>query len=48
MSLLSQRDHELSIKALEYYYSWVKDESEKREYRDLINWIRLQHQKNEV
>ena len=48
MSLLSQRDHELSIKALEYYYSRVTDENEKREYRDLINWIRLQHQKNEV
>lgn len=45
MSLLSKRDHELTVRALEYYYSWIKDPKEKGEYRDLLNWVKLQHEK---
>jgi len=47
MSLLSQRDRELSIKALEYYSSFVKNESDKMELNALINWIKLEYSKNE-
>jgi len=47
MSLLSQRDRELSIKALEYYSSFVKDETDKMELNALINWIKLEYTKNE-
>jgi hypothetical protein len=47
MSLLSQRDRELSLKALEYYSSFVREESSKMELNALINWIKLEYQKNE-
>ena len=47
MSLLSQRDRELSIKALEYYSSFVKNETDKMELNALINWIKLEYSKNE-
>ena len=47
MSLLSQRDRELSIKALEYYSSFVTNETDKMELNALINWIKLEHSKNE-
>jgi hypothetical protein len=45
MSLISQRDRELTIRALEYYSSWVKDAQEKTEYQNLLNWVKLQHAK---
>jgi len=47
MSLLSQRDRELSIRALEYYSSFVIDETDKMELNALINWIKLEYSKNE-
>ena len=47
MSLLSQRDRELSIKALEYYSSFVTNETDKMELNALINWIKLEYTKNE-
>ena len=47
MSLISQRDREVAVKALEYYSSFVKDESDKMELNALINWIKLEITKNE-
>jgi len=51
MSLISQRDRELAIDALTCY-SRVKDalewsEEERMEVNALINWIKLEYQKNE-
>jgi hypothetical protein len=47
MSLISQRDREVAVKALEYYSSFVKDETDKMELNALINWIKLEITKNE-
>lgn len=47
MSLLSQKDRKLSIKALEHYSSFVEKEEDKMELNALINWIKLEHFKNE-
>ena len=50
MSLLSQRDRQLAIDALTCYAK-VKDaldwsEGERMELNALINWIKLEYQKN--
>jgi len=45
MSLLSKRDRELTIRALEYYNSFVKNDGDKTEINTLINWIKLEQYK---
>jgi hypothetical protein len=50
MSLISQRDREVAIKALDFYYDEaypLMSESERMELNTLINWIRLEKYKNE-
>jgi hypothetical protein len=50
MSLISQRDREIVIKALDFYYDEaypLMSESERMEVNALINWIRLERYKNE-
>lgn len=51
MSLLSQKDREMVIEALEFYiYNMKKDEcfpESIRSYETLLNWILLEHFKNE-
>ena len=47
MSLISQRDREVAIKALEHYSSSIQDEIDKMELNALINWVKLEHFKNE-
>jgi hypothetical protein len=50
MSLISQRDRTIAIKALEYYNSSFKDimnESERAEANALLNWIKLEYNKHE-
>jgi hypothetical protein len=50
MSLISQQDRILVIKALEHYNTSFKDvmtESERAETNALINWIKLEHYKND-
>ena len=47
MSLISQRDRELAIKALENYTSSITNDSDKSELNALINWIKLEHFKHE-
>lgn len=50
MSLISQKDRTLAIKALEHYNSSFKDvmsENERAEANALLNWIKLEYQKNE-
>jgi hypothetical protein len=50
MSLISQRDRKLVIKALEFYceeFYPLMSNSERMEVNALINWIKLEHQKNE-
>ena len=46
MSLISQRDRELAIRALEYYNSFVTDQKDKSELYALINWLKLEYEKN--
>lgn len=51
MSLISQRDREIAIKALEHYVASFKDimnESERAETNALLNWIKLEICKNEL
>jgi len=55
MSLISQRDREVSIKALQYYYNKLEKDAfdnptkrkdiqkEKNEVITLINWVKLEH-----
>jgi hypothetical protein len=45
MSLLSKRDRELTIRALEYYNSFTKNDADKAEINTLINWIKLEQYK---
>jgi len=45
MSLLSKRDREITVRALEYYNSFVKNDSDKAEINTLINWIKLEQYK---
>lgn len=50
MSLISQHDRELAIKAISYYndnFSEYMLESERMEVNALINWIKLEHYKHE-
>ena len=50
MSLISQKDRALTIKALEHYTASFKDimtESERAEVNALLNWIKLEYNKNE-
>jgi hypothetical protein len=50
MSLISQKDRVLTIKALEHYIAAFKDimsESERAEVNALLNWIKLEYNKNE-
>ena len=63
MSLLSQRDREIAIEALEYYRNTIpltisigelpsdtiikQDEQKIMELNALINWIKLEHYKND-
>jgi len=50
MSLISQQDRVLTIKALEHYTSSFKDvmtEAERAESNALLNWIKLEYNKNE-
>ena len=47
MSLISQQDRSLVIKALEFYLDACNlRQEEKMEVNALINWVKLQHQKN--
>jgi hypothetical protein len=46
MSLISQRDRELAIKALEYYNSFVTNDRDKSELYALINWLKIEYNKN--
>ena len=51
MSLISQKDREMVIEALEYYVQTLKDtnctESSITAFQTLLNWIELEHFKNE-
>jgi microcystin degradation protein MlrC len=50
MSLISQQDRSLAIKALVHYVASFEDimsESERAETNALINWIKLEYTKNE-
>jgi hypothetical protein len=52
MSLLSQTDREMTITALEYFVLSLKtmnnpDQDRITQYNTLLNWIKLEHQKNE-
>ena len=50
MSLISQQDRTLTIKALEHYVASFKDvmtESERAESNALLNWIKLEKTKHE-
>lgn len=49
MSLISQRDRELAIEALDFYlFNKGNDftEAKKAETNALLNWVKLQHNKN--
>jgi hypothetical protein len=50
MSLISQRDRKLTIKALDFYldeFGPLMNESERAEANALLKWIELEYQKNE-
>ena len=50
MSLISQRDREITLKALGFYlneFHPLMSESERMEVNALLNWIKLEHYKNE-
>jgi hypothetical protein len=51
MSLISQKDRQMVIEALEYYVQKLKDdnctEASITAYQTLLNWIELEHFKNE-
>lgn len=47
MSLISQQDKKLVIRALEFYLdAYDLDPEEKIKFNSLLNWIRLQYNKN--
>ena len=46
MSLISQKDREMVIEALEYYVQTL-DEERKYSYNTLLNWIKLEYSKHE-
>lgn len=52
MSLLSQKDREITISALENYIMMLRkgtpyDDSKITEANALLNWIKIEYQKNE-
>jgi len=50
MSLISQRDREVALQALDFYlFNKKNDFTEEKimELNALINWIKLEHSKNE-
>jgi hypothetical protein len=50
MSLISQRDREVALEALDFYLFNKKfdfTEEKRMELNTLVNWIRLEHYKNE-
>lgn len=49
MSLLSQKDREMVIEALEFYINNKEQDKNKdtQPYNALLNWIRLEYQKHE-
>ena len=50
MSLISQRDRELVIKSLAFYvdeFGPLMNQTEWMEVNALLNWIKLEHSKNE-
>jgi hypothetical protein len=51
MSLISQKDREMAIEALEYYVQKLKDDNctgaSITAFQTLLNWIELEHFKNE-
>ena len=51
MSLISQKDREMVIEALEYYIHRLKEdncnEASIYAYNTLLRWIELEHYKNE-
>ena len=51
MSLISQQDRALAIKAFEHYIASFKDlmtEAERAGSNALLNWIKLEYSKNEL
>lgn len=52
MSLISQTDRQMVIEALEYYVQKLKEDTSfsnfsVTDYQTLLNWIELEHFKNE-
>lgn len=47
MSLISQRDRELAIEALNYYIQSISDDND-NERHALVNWIKLEHYKHQI
>lgn len=50
MSLISQKDRELTIEALDFYIFNKKNdftEEKRMELNALLNWIKLEHNKNQ-
>ena len=51
MSLISQQDRQMAIEALEYYVQKLKDDNCNpaaiSSFQTLLNWIELEHYKNE-
>jgi len=51
MSLLSQKDRQMVIEALEYYVQRLKDDNctdaSIASFQTLLNWVELEHFKNE-
>lgn len=50
MSLLSQKDREMAIEALEFYIAELEEDEYRPEYiqsyNALLNWIKLEYNKN--
>ena len=48
MSLLSQKDREMVIEALEFYINSIRKDNQEniQSYNALLNWIRLEYNKN--
>jgi hypothetical protein len=50
MSLISQRDRTITIKALDFYldeFHPLMSESERMEVNALLNWIKIEYNKHE-
>lgn len=41
MSLLSKKDHEMVIEALEVLIETKQEEDDTFEYRNLLNWVKI-------